>query len=81
MQLHMALSIGSGRPWLGHKTERLPVLYINLELKENGLNNRVYDICEAMGLDPVSGHDVGGSYRSYRDSTTGKRTNDRTGRL
>jgi RecA-family ATPase len=54
MQLLMALCIGSGRPWLGYKTNKSPVLYINLELKANGLNNRVFDICEKIGLIPAN---------------------------
>jgi RecA-family ATPase len=58
IQLYMALCIGSGTPWLNRKTNRSSVLYVNLELKENGLNNRVWDICEKMGLDPATGHDV-----------------------
>lgn len=56
--LWLALCIGSGQSWLGHQCVKQPVLYVNLELKANGANNRVYDICEAMGIDPVKGHMV-----------------------
>ncbi len=58
LMIHLALCVGSGRPWLGHETYRAPVLYINFELKHNTMNNRVLDICDAMSLNPVSGHDV-----------------------
>jgi RecA-family ATPase len=58
LQIHQALCIGSGKPWLGHECTRASVLYVNLELKDSTLNNRVLDICGAMGIDPVNGHDV-----------------------
>jgi hypothetical protein len=58
LQIHQALCVGSGSQWLGHETKRSPVLYVNLELKRNTLNNRVFDICEKMGIDPVNGHSV-----------------------
>jgi RecA-family ATPase len=58
LQINQALCIGSGKPWLDHPCNRAPVLYVNLELKASTLNNRVLDICEAMGIDPVHGHDV-----------------------
>jgi RecA-family ATPase len=56
LQIHQALCIGSGKPWLGHACTKSPVLYVNLELKGSTLNNRVLDICEVMGVDPVRGH-------------------------
>jgi len=56
--LWMALCVGSGKDWLGHKCTPQRVLYVNLELKKNGANNRVYDICEAMKINPVTGHKV-----------------------
>jgi RecA-family ATPase len=56
MQIHQALCIGSGTSWFDHETKKSPVLFVNLELKENTMNNRVYDVCNAMGIDPVTGH-------------------------
>jgi hypothetical protein len=58
LQIHQALCIGAGRPWLGHECSQAPVLYVNLELKSSTCNNRVLDICDALGIDPVTGHCV-----------------------
>lgn len=48
--LQQALCISSGLPFLGHKTERGVVLYINFELKPWAFRKRVQFVMKALGI-------------------------------
>ena len=48
--LQQALCISTGTPFLGHKTERGVVLYINFELKPWAFRRRVQHVMKALGI-------------------------------
>src|SRR6516162_5064751 len=45
--LNLALSVASGTQWLGWRCAKLPVLYINFELHEWAIAQRLASICAA----------------------------------
>lgn len=45
--LDLALSVGSGQPWLGRKCVKMPVVYINFELQPWALAERLNALCMA----------------------------------
>jgi hypothetical protein len=45
--LDLALSVGSGQPWLGRKCVKMPVVYINFELQPWALAERLNALCIA----------------------------------
>ena len=50
--IQLSLSVAFGREWLGCKCEEGRVLFINPEVDEKTFDNRVHDVCEAMGVNP-----------------------------
>lgn len=52
--LDMACAVAEGRPWLGFKTIKTPVLYVNLELQNFAVAKRVDQICKALNTKPSS---------------------------
>lgn len=50
--LAAACAIAEGKPWLGFQTVATPVIYINLELQDFALAERVSRICKASGGAP-----------------------------
>ena len=48
--IHLALCISSGLPWLGFKTRKKAVLFLNLELDGGESFQRFDRVCRAMGL-------------------------------
>ena len=53
--LNLAVSVASGAEWLGRRCARMPVLYLNFELHDWALNQRLNSICsvrtECDGVD------------------------------
>ncbi len=45
--LDLALSVASGQPWWGRRCEKLPVVYINFELHDWAIAQRVNALCAA----------------------------------
>lgn len=45
--LDLALSVASGQPWWGRRCEKLPVVYINFELHDWAIAQRVNALCVA----------------------------------
>ena len=45
--LDLALSVASGQPWWGRRCEKLPVVYINFELHDWAIAQRVNALCGA----------------------------------
>jgi hypothetical protein len=45
--LDLALSVASGQPWWGRRCEKLPVVYINFELHDWAIAQRVNALCMA----------------------------------
>lgn len=56
--LGLALCLCTGTPWLGFSCRKSKVLYINLEIDEASLDNRLYAIKETMGLGDIEGLSV-----------------------
>ncbi len=50
--LDVAMAISTGEPWLGFKTTRCPVLYLNLELQAFSTADRISKIASARGSSP-----------------------------
>lgn len=50
--MHMSAAIASGRPWMGFKTHKAPVLHIDLELPEWDLKKRRNKLRELLELKP-----------------------------
>ncbi len=48
--MHLALSVATGRKWLGHQCQKGPVLYINFELPEPFFKERALWILNQMGV-------------------------------
>jgi hypothetical protein len=48
--MDMGISIAAGVPWLGFRTQRVPVLHIDLELPTWGLRQRRDMICQHRGI-------------------------------
>ena len=49
-EMDISESVASGTPWLGFKTNRAPVLHIDLELPTWGLKDRAQKLKEARGI-------------------------------
>lgn len=45
--LELALSVASGQPWWGRRCEKVPVVYINFELHDWAIAQRVNSLCAA----------------------------------
>jgi hypothetical protein len=48
--LEMAISVATGRDWLGFQTTAGRVLYVNFELPEFSIEKRINEICKAIGI-------------------------------
>lgn len=53
--LDLGLSIASGVPWLGLNTTQGKVLFVNFELKDYSIKERISDILQARGLEMKAG--------------------------
>lgn len=53
--LAAGVAIAGGHEWLGFKTTKSPVLYLNLELQDFAVNYRLKSITDAMGVTPPAG--------------------------
>jgi hypothetical protein len=51
MMMNLAISIASGREWMGYHTEKGKVLYVNFELHKSSFKNRANWICDSRGID------------------------------
>ncbi len=67
LALDAAVSVACGLPWLGYPTQMAQVLFVNLELTEWAIRERVRVVCEQKGATPepgaltilnLRGHDV-----------------------
>ncbi len=64
--MDVAVAISDGEPWLGFKTTKSAVLYLNLELQAFAAAKRLAQICSALGRTPpqnlhmwnLRGHEV-----------------------
>ena len=56
--IELALSIVSGKKWLGHTCANGKVLYINLEVDGASFLHRVDDVKAEMGIDKTEGLDI-----------------------
>jgi hypothetical protein len=45
--LDLAISVASGQPWWGHRTVKMPVVYINFELHRWSIAQRLHALCGA----------------------------------
>lgn len=52
MLLELCISIAEGRPWLNFRTVPGSVIYVNLEIKENNLKQRIKSIYASMNTKP-----------------------------
>jgi len=52
--MQMGLSIATGSEFLGMQTKKGTVLYVNFEISEEKLQERVQDMCSEMGITDVS---------------------------
>ena len=50
--LDLAIAIAAGERWLGHHTTKSPALYLNLELQDFAITDRISRICAARGMPP-----------------------------
>lgn len=55
--LHLGLSVASGKPWWGMRTQKGRVLYLNLELMRGFCEVRVRQIAAAMKVENCDGFD------------------------
>jgi hypothetical protein len=53
--IEAACAVADGRPWLDFKTEKMPVLYLNLELQDFATAKRLKQICESANTKPPTG--------------------------
>lgn len=51
-KLDLALSVSTGTPFLGFETTKAPVIYLNFELCDYSIDQRVAAICKAKGIKP-----------------------------
>ena len=49
--LELAICVATGRDWLGFPTTKGRVLYLNFELPEFSMEQRIREICAAMGVE------------------------------
>jgi len=49
--IHAGLAVASGEDWMGKKTAKRPVIYLNLELQPFAMEKRVREIAAAMRID------------------------------
>jgi hypothetical protein len=49
--IHAGLAVASGSEWMGKKTTKRPVVYLNLELQPFAMEKRVREIAAAMRID------------------------------
>ena len=52
--LELAICVATGRQWLGFPTTQGRVLYLNFELPEFSMEQRIREICAAMGVEVPS---------------------------
>lgn len=52
--LDVGIAISTGEPWLGHKTTKSVVLYLNLELQDFATEDRIAKIASARGHKPTN---------------------------
>lgn len=45
--LDLGLSVASGQEWWGHRCEKVPVVYLNFELHDWAINERIAALCHA----------------------------------
>ena len=57
--IELAISIATGRKWLGHDCTKSKVLYINFELSKDSFTDRLREICSHLEMDPKS---IGGMF-------------------
>lgn len=53
--LDLGLAVATGTEWLGFKTAKAPVLYLNLEVPEFVAEQRVRALCARRGIEPPDG--------------------------
>ena len=53
--LELALSLATGTKWCGFQCRRSKVLYVNLEIDDASLDNRLHNIHDALHLPPIQG--------------------------
>lgn len=51
LMIELAIAMATGGKWLGYQCERSRVLFVNPELEESTLLNRVHDVAKAMWAD------------------------------
>ena len=49
--MQLAIGIATGSVWLGHSCEQKKVLYINFEIDRASMQDRYWNICEAMEIE------------------------------
>src|SRR5512137_971790 len=54
--LNLAASVASGAEWLGRRCARMPVLYVNFELHDWAVNQRLDSICSVRSDVLADGH-------------------------
>lgn len=52
--IELCVSIANGMEWLGHQCHQGRVLYVNLEIDERSVLNRIESIYETLGLPPTN---------------------------
>ena len=50
--IELAISLATGRKWLGHMCLKCKVLYINFELSKDSFTDRLREICSHLCIDP-----------------------------
>jgi len=53
--LQLAVCVAEGIPFLGMETKRAPVLYVNFEISQEKLQERIQDICRELGGTSLEG--------------------------
>ena len=53
--LLLAVSVANGTPFLGCRTKKARVLYLNLEILDKAFQKRCAMVCKAMGIDAING--------------------------
>jgi hypothetical protein len=49
--VNLAISVATGQDWIGFKTTKAKVLYLNFEIASTFFQDRLFYICEKMGID------------------------------
>lgn len=50
--IELAIALAEGRKWLGFQCKKTKVFYVNLEIAEKSLGNRIDEIHHAIGVEP-----------------------------